>query len=222
MKMCFWRISRRDFPVILAEGIFFDNLGTQVLEYCQEAGNNFSLRQVGRLDKDTSGIVLFAKNRPAAARLWKQRENGRLKKTYYVLVHGIFSEREGVIDLPMKQEGKRMCVCMDGGQRAVTRYCTEWAGTHKGSPVSLLSCHLDTGRTHQIRVHMAASGHPVVGDPVYGIKDEAKRLHLHAGKLSFFQPFTGEYIEKTSEFCGESTFTWPCNTYSAENKQADK
>lgn len=197
-------------------GHFADNLGTQIQAYCCRKGEAAEIRLIGRLDKDTSGGVVFARNQIAAARLWKQRENGSFRKTYEVLVHGHFPEMEGTIDRPIRAvpgEKNRMQVAeADEGLHAVTHYIVRKQYVQKNGRwteatedmilpdiqepiISLLQCRLKTGRTHQIRVHMASIGHPVLGDAFYGINDDAKRLCLHAGEIVLKQPFNGRRIE---------------------------
>lgn len=177
------------------KGHYQINLGRQIQEYCLKKGENREIRLVGRLDKDTSGGVVFAKHQTAAARLWKQREKGIFVKKYRVLVHGCPNEEQGVISLPIRSipgEKNRMCAAPDG-KRAVTYYRV--LRKLEREKAALLECTLETGRTHQIRVHMAAMGHPVFGDAFYGKRDIAERLCLHAGYLSLKQPFTGKQIE---------------------------
>ncbi|MDD7738605.1 MAG: RluA family pseudouridine synthase, partial [Lachnospiraceae bacterium] len=166
-----------------------------------------SVRCVGRLDKDTSGVLLLAKNRLAAARLSRQRESGVLRKEYLAIVHGVFPEekQEDWICLPLKQETvivpdaslvTRMSICQDGeGMQAKTHYQV----LCRDKEYSLVGFWLETGRMHQIRVHMSAIGHPLFGDPLYGTGDDGgSRAALHAFRIQFLQPMTGEKIEINS------------------------
>lgn len=147
---------------------------------------------VHRLDKDTSGLLLVAKKDAAHAELSRQLKDREMEKHYLAVVEGIMKEQSGVVNLPIarsKTDRKRMAV--DGqGRPAVT----EWRLVEELKGGSLLDVHLITGRTHQIRVHMAALHHPVAGDPIYGFKHglPAPRLMLHAWSLSFTHPVTGE------------------------------
>lgn len=188
-------------------GHYGDSLGGQAAAYMRAKGENNHLRLIGRLDKDTSGAVVFAKNQTAAARLWKQREEGVFRKTYQALVHGEFESKNGKILLPLEtvpDEKNRMRVSKEGnGLDAQTIYKVKEVYRAGEEKVSLVECTLLTGRTHQIRVHMAAMGHPVLGDPFYGRADGVKRLCLHAGKVKLRQPFSGKdiCIEIFSPFC---------------------
>jgi len=168
---------------------------------------------VHRLDKDTSGLMVVAKNDRVHQSLAKQFKAGTVKKRYIALVHGIMSREEDEIDLPIARHPKRrkeMSVRPSGGKRALTLWkkIDEW-----GNSFSLLSVTLKTGRTHQIRVHLSHVNHPIVGDPVYGYKKrwwknnfqwamdilpEIKRQMLHAEALGFIHPELENYCEFNS------------------------
>lgn len=183
-------------PCHPGRGHFGDSLGEQAAAYLKTKGEENALRLIGRLDKDTSGAVVFARNRTAAARLWKQKEEGVFFKTYEALVHGEPDPSDGRIDLPLEPvpgQKNRIRAAAKGAD-ALTFYRTKKiydTGTEK---FSLVECRLGTGRTHQIRVHMASKGHPILGDPFYGCGDGVPRLCLHAGKAELRQPFTKERI----------------------------
>lgn len=149
-----------------AHGHYKDTLSNRVHAYFQGKGEQVRIRSIGRLDKDTSGIVVFAKNQISAARLWKQKEEGVFRKEYLAVCEGEFSAMEGEVCAPiapMPGEKMKMCVSPEGAF-ALTHYRV----LRKENGRSLLAVQIETGRTHQIRVHMASVGHVVVGDVLYG------------------------------------------------------
>lgn len=159
---------------------------------------------VHRLDKDTSGLMLVAKNRQAHAELSRQFKSREVKKLYLALVSGKLTPERGVIEAALGRDPrnrKRMAVVDDDrGRAARTRYrVIRYLGNR-----SLLEIVTETGRTHQIRVHLAAIGHPVVGDTTYGPRQPAiPRQFLHAKRLGFHLPGTGEYVEFESELSAD-------------------
>lgn len=180
-----------------AHGHYQDTLANQAAAYLAGCGSEKApIRCIGRLDKDTSGTLLFAKNRLAAERLARQKEEGVFRKEYLALVNGIFpvSNRSGEICLPLVPlPGSLMKMQVSGnGKRALTRYEVLCSDRH----CSLVLCRIETGRTHQIRVHMAVIGHPLVGDPLYGNDTHVSstRTALHAWRLYLKQPVTGEEL----------------------------
>ena len=186
-----------------SHGHFADSLANRLAFYFQEKKEPHEIRTVGRLDKDTSGLICFAKSRSAVARLDDQAEKGIRRKIYYALCEGEFDEPEGVIEIPIEREfaGKQKRIVREGGDYALTNYTVlrQYAG------YALLRVEIRTGRTHQIRVHMAHIGHPLLGDPLYGsgrdpvpVRRDADaglcRTALHAGEIIFYRPFSGEKI----------------------------
>ena len=147
---------------------------------------------VHRLDKDTSGVMMVAKNDETQTELSRMLKDREIEKHYLALAEGIMKEKEGVIEAPIgrsKKDRKKMAVDPEG-RPAVT----EWRVLAEGRNCSLLDVHILTGRTHQIRVHMRSIQHPVCGDPLYGFEKGAKApcLMLHARSLSFDHPRTKE------------------------------
>jgi len=153
---------------------------------------------VHRLDKDTSGVMLVAKNNTSQTRLMEQFRAHSVRKVYQVLVRGHLTPDTGIIEAPIGRDPanrKRMAVVSQGREARTEYQVIKYLGNH-----TLLEVKPETGRTHQIRVHFAAIGHPVVADPVYGVKSPyLLRQFMHATRIGFRQPSTGEYIELESE-----------------------
>lgn len=188
-----------------AHGHYLDTLANQAAAYLAEKGSTAPIREVGRLDRDTSGIVVFAKNHVAAARLSAQREERAFCKLYLAAAEGVFEEPRGCVRLPLapaQGELNRMKVSSDG-KTAVTYYRV----ISQRKDHALVCCRLMTGRTHQIRVHLAALGHPLLGDVLYGRgADTGSRLGLHAAAARFFQPFAGKEICLAAELENDPVF----------------
>jgi 23S rRNA pseudouridine1911/1915/1917 synthase len=162
---------------------------------------------VHRLDRDTSGLLMVARHDAGQASLMAQLKARRIKKTYLALVHGSVAAAAGRIEAPIGRDPKhrtRMAVVPDG-RPSVTGYRVR----ERFARWTLLELDLVTGRTHQIRVHLAAIGHPVAGDPVYGTgtsrrgPDRLSRLFLHAWRLELSSPADGHLIRATSPLPGE-------------------
>lgn len=156
---------------------------------------------VHRIDKDTSGLLIVAKNDLSHTRLAEQIKAHTFTREYQAVVFGALKDDEGVVDAPIGRhpvDRKKMCVTQKNSKNAVTHYSV--ISRYKG--YTHVKCVLETGRTHQIRVHMAYLGHPVAGDPVYGVKNEKVSFSgqcLHAGKIGFIHPSTGKYMEFESD-----------------------
>ena len=152
---------------------------------------------VHRIDKDTSGLLIVAKNDRAHQSLAEQIAVHSFTRIYNAVVYGVVKEEEGTVSAPIGRhpiDRKRMAVLSSGGREAVTHYRV----LERFPGFTLVECRLETGRTHQIRVHMAHIGHPVAGDPVYGPKKCITELQgqcLHARVIGFIHPATGEYLE---------------------------
>lgn len=179
-------------PVHASHGHLDDSLGDALRAYYLSQGRNFAVRTVGRLDKDVSGAVLFAKNQPASARLWSMRHEGILKKEYTALISGSFAEEEGEIILPLKkEEGIRRRQTDENGKPCMTHWRQIRTFQYEEKVISLLKVEIVTGRTHQIRAHMSTSGHPLLGDELYGGDCTLiGRPALHCSDVRGISPFT--------------------------------
>lgn len=181
-----------------SHGHYQDTLSNMLMYYFRQKGQQVKIRSVGRLDKDTSGIMVFAKNQVAASRLSKQKEAGDFYKEYLAFVRGRPEKDRGMIDsrIARDEETLMKMKVSKNGNSAVTYY-EVLASKEDYSAVGL---RLGTGRTHQIRVHMAWLGHPLLGDSLYGCPDSCiGRTALHVRKTVLRQPFTGNRIEMISE-----------------------
>lgn len=220
-----------------SHGHYRDTLSNRVHTYFTKQNRSVMIRSIGRLDRDTRGIVVFAKNQVAAARLWEQKENGIFWKEYLAVCSGIIDTgkqntaqqdaskvvrgnekkadnlAEGsacwhTISAPIaKLPGDLMRMCVsEEGKPAVTHYQV----LRKMEDSTLVRVRIETGRTHQIRVHMASVGHPLVGDVLYGIRENVEKyekkeqqrgekkktsMYLCAWRAELEQPFSGEKIK---------------------------
>lgn len=183
-----------------APGNTSGTLVNALLFHCKDlSGINGVMRPgiVHRLDKDTSGVMMAAKNDLAHLSLAGQIKDREVTRRYTALVHGNIQEPGGVVEAPIgrdPQDRKKMAVVLKNSKPALTRYTV----LERFGDYTLVECKLETGRTHQIRVHLAYLGHPVVGDPKYGTRKAHFGLQgqaLHAGVLGFRHPRTGDYLE---------------------------
>ncbi len=182
-----------DMPMYPTPGHDRDSLANAVSAYYLKSGRKIGFRPVYRLDKDTTGLVVLAKNSFAAAYL-----AGSVKKVYYAICEGELSG-SGVINQPIGiKEGCRIQrTVSEQGESAVTNWRT--MGSSKGH--SLLALELETGRTHQIRVHLSHLGHPLAGDDMYGgSREQIARQALHCGKACFCHPVTKKDIQIICDF----------------------
>lgn len=182
-----------------APGHMTGTLVNGLMYHCKDlSGINGVLRPgiVHRIDKDTSGLLMVAKNDHAHHSLVEQLVNKTVTRKYTALVHGHIAHDKGTIDAPIGRDPKdrQKQAIVDNGKHAVTHFHVK---ERIGGKFTLVECRLETGRTHQIRVHMHYIGYPLVGDPKYGPKktiDFGGQV-LHAGVLGFVHPTTEEYLE---------------------------
>mgnify|MGYP003608510429 CR=1 FL=1 len=186
-----------------APGHAAGTLVNALLHHCRDLGGVGGVERPGivhRLDKDTSGLMVVAKNDAAMAGLVRLFQTGGIIKEYLALVHGAPAKPSGTVSSLIgrhPENRKKMAVVKRGGKQAVTHYAVE----RRLGAISLVRCRIETGRTHQIRVHMQSLGCPVVGDALYGRPAADKRLPhapgrqmLHAARLSFAHPVTGRAL----------------------------
>lgn len=175
-----------------------DNLGTlanAVINHWQKNGECHNYHIVNRLDKNTSGLCVIAKNRYAHASLSEQIKSKTFKRRYIAIVHGLFNKKTGTIEKPIKRASESIIkrIVAEDGKYAKTNYSVKMS---KNNEISVLEIELETGRTHQIRVHFSSIGHPLIGDWLYGTENEKKyqvnRHALHAAYISFNHPKTRE------------------------------
>jgi len=175
------------------KGYLEGTLANALLAYYHERGQEFIIRPVHRLDRDTSGLVLIAKNPHVQAVLTAQHHTGEWQKSYLAVVNGVITEKQGRIAAPIKRvgNGSRARIVSPEGQEALTL----WERMAVGDGTTLVKATLVTGRTHQIRVHFAHLGHPLLGDEVYGtVSPLIARQALHAAWLSFKHPQSGVQV----------------------------
>lgn len=175
-----------------------DTLVNMLMYYFHEKGESLVVRPAGRLDKETSGVILFSKNQAAAGRLVRQRERGLFRKEYIAAAEGVLPDLwdDGVwheISAPIRRDPGNACrvIIDERGKEARTRILV----TGRESGMTFIRARILTGRMHQIRIHMAYTGHPLIGDPLYGHAGSLiSRTALHAESLALRQPFTDEAL----------------------------
>lgn len=186
-------------PTHTSHNHHYDTLANALAYYYKN--RNFVFRAVNRLDNPTSGVVVVAKNRPAAFYLADQFYKKKTEKVYYALCRGDFRTVSGVIDKNIRREAESVIirtVCGEGeGRRCVTKYEVLKTVRSGGESVNLVMLMPETGRTHQLRLHMAYNGTPIIGDGLYGdgFDPGIGRLTLHAGILRINRPQDGKNIE---------------------------
>lgn len=178
-------------------------LANGVINYFMESNQNCIVRLVSRLDMNTSGLIIIAKNQFSHGMLSKAMSENKVEKRYLAIAHGIFKEKQGTIDKPIYrpegiENGTRRIVD-ERGQRSITHYKV----VEEFGDSSLVECKLETGRTHQIRVHLSHLGHPIYGDVLYGDGDNEghliERQALHAYGLDFKSPRTEKELSLRAE-----------------------
>ena len=184
-----------------APGHYSGTLVNGLLHHCKGnlSGINGVFRPgiVHRIDKDTTGLLLVCKTEAAHHFLAQQLKEHTVQRAYRAIVYGNFDTEEGSIDAPIgrdKKDRKKMAVCYHNGKSAVTHYRV----LQQFDGYSYIECRLQTGRTHQIRVHMTSIGHPLLGDEIYGKRQSKYKLEgqcLHAMTLGFVHPVTKEFME---------------------------
>lgn len=177
---------------------YSDSLSNGVKYYFNQISLKRKIRPVNRLDRNTSGIVIFAKNQYIQECLIKQMKTDNLKKEYLALANGNLSKKEQIISAPISRKGNSIierCVNANGSEAITIVELLKNFDNY-----SLIKCILKTGRTHQIRVHMQFINHPILGDTLYGIPSNLiNRQALHAYKVSFTHPITKENISIIAE-----------------------
>ncbi len=187
-----------------APGNYTGTLVNALMHHCKNnlSGINGELRPgiVHRIDKETSGILVVAKTNEAHIKLSEQLQNHTMMRKYHAIVHNIIKEEKGKVDKPIardKKDRKKMAINLEG-RRAVTHFKV----LEKFDNFTYVEFSLETGRTHQIRVHMKSIGHPLLGDETYSKNNHKFNLNgqvLHAKQLGFIHPTTNEYMEFNSE-----------------------
>ncbi|MDI6619269.1 MAG: RluA family pseudouridine synthase [Clostridiales bacterium] len=175
-------------------------LSNGIIYYLRQKGDKSIVRLVNRLDRDTSGLVIIAKNKFTHQALAKELDSNEISKKYICIAHGNFTQKSGTIDLPIGRPSRETIKreVMTSGYKAVTHYKV----IEDLDEASLVELRLETGKTHQIRVHMSYIGHPIFGDTLYGTADDSRfinRQALHAYMLEFNHPRYGSRVRLKTE-----------------------
>ena len=182
-----------------AAGVYSGTLVNALLYHCKDLSGINGVNRPGivhRIDKETSGLLMVAKNDKAHKSLSEQLKEHSVTRRYVALVHGVIPHVHGKVNAPIGRDvndRQKMAVTKNNSKEAITNFTV----LERYDDMSLIECRLETGRTHQIRVHMSYIGYPVYGDPKYGKKkdNQSHGQFLHAKKLGFIHPTTGEYLE---------------------------
>ena len=187
-----------------AAGHYSGTLVNGLMAHCRDSlsGINGVMRPgiVHRIDMDTTGVIIVCKNDMAHNSIAEQLKEHSITRKYYAVVHGVLKADGGIINAPIGRhpvDRKKMSINEKNGREAVTHYRV----LERFKQFTYVECQLETGRTHQIRVHMASTGHPILGDQVYGPAKSPFRLNgqtLHAGVLGIIHPKSGAYMEFTA------------------------
>lgn len=184
-----------DMPIHPSLNNYENTLGNAAAYYFMQQGKPFIFRCINRLDRDTTGLTILAKHMISCSMLQSDMVERKISREYLAIVEGVFDHTEGTIDAPIgRKEGSTIerIIDYEKGERAVTHYKV----LEQKENVALLALRLETGRTHQIRVHMTSIGHPLVGDFLYNPQNKGMtRQALHAWKLSFTHPITKSVME---------------------------
>lgn len=186
-----------------SSGVVSGTLVNALLYHCKDLSGINGVNRPGivhRIDKETSGLLMVAKNDKAHKSLSEQLKDHSVTRRYVALVHGSIPHEHGKIDAPIGRDSKdrqKMAVTKQNAKEAVTNFRV----LERFKDMCLIECRLETGRTHQIRVHLSYIGYPVYGDPKYGLRkdDTTYGQYLHAKILGFVHPTTGKYMEFDSE-----------------------
>ena len=177
-----------------------DTLANAVAFHLQQKGEKVEVQHIHRLDRDTTGAVIFAKHALVKGILDRLLAERKIKRTYWAVVHGLVNQKRGTINKPIgrdRHHNTRRRVS-PSGQEATTHF--KLLDENTGKDLSLVELVLDTGRTHQIRVHMSSIGHPLAGDTLYGGKPISERQALHAKFIELPHPLTEERLRFEAPF----------------------